>query len=118
MNSIEDNLAEGRGTLARARSGAGPSFIVNRTYRFMGHSRGDPNHGVYRSKEEWESWKKRDPINALRDGLVSMGWIKEEEFDQMDETVQAKIAAAVKFAETSPIKKRAVNRLKWRRLTG
>jgi pyruvate dehydrogenase E1 component alpha subunit len=46
----------------KARAGGGPSFIVNRTYRFMGHSRGDPNYGPYRTKEEWESWKVRDPL--------------------------------------------------------
>jgi pyruvate/2-oxoglutarate/acetoin dehydrogenase E1 component/TPP-dependent pyruvate/acetoin dehydrogenase alpha subunit len=84
----------------RARSGEGPTLIECKTYRYYGHSHSDPR--AYRTKEEEAAWKKRDPINALRDGLVAMGWIKEEDFDKMDETVQEKLAQAVKFAESSP----------------
>ena len=84
----------------RARKGEGPTLVECKTYRYYGHSHSDPR--AYRTKEEEAAWKKRDPINALRDGLEAIGWLKEEEFDQMDETMQAKLAAAVKFAETSP----------------
>jgi pyruvate/2-oxoglutarate/acetoin dehydrogenase E1 component/TPP-dependent pyruvate/acetoin dehydrogenase alpha subunit len=84
----------------RARKGDGPTLVEAKTYRYYGHSHSDPR--VYRTKEEEAAWKKRDPINALRDGLEAIGWLKEEEFDKMDETVQAKLAIAVKFAETSP----------------
>ncbi|HEY3343056.1 MAG TPA: pyruvate dehydrogenase complex E1 component subunit beta [Anaerolineae bacterium] len=84
----------------RARKGDGPTLVEAKTYRYFGHSHSDPR--VYRTKEEEAAWKKRDPINALRDGLEAMGWLKEEEFDKMDETVQTKLATAVKFAETSP----------------
>ncbi len=84
----------------RARRGEGPTLIEAKTYRYYGHSHSDPR--VYRTKEEEASWKKRDPINALRDGLVAMGWITEADFDKMDETVQSKIAVAVKFATESP----------------
>jgi 2-oxoisovalerate dehydrogenase E1 component len=84
----------------RARKGDGPTLVEAKTYRYFGHSHSDPR--VYRTKEEEAAWKKRDPINALRDGLEAIGWLKEEEFDKMDETVQAKLANAVKFAETSP----------------
>lgn len=84
----------------RARRGEGPTLIECKTYRYYGHSHSDPR--AYRTKEEEAAWRKRDPIHALRDGLVAMGWIKEDDFDKLDETVQEKIAAAVKFAETSP----------------
>ena len=84
----------------RARKGQGPTLVECKTYRYYGHSHSDPR--AYRTKEEEAAWKKRDPINALRDGLEAIGWLKEEEFDKMDETMQAKLAAAVKFAETSP----------------
>ncbi|MCL4505777.1 MAG: pyruvate dehydrogenase complex E1 component subunit beta [Chloroflexi bacterium] len=84
----------------RARKGEGPTLIEAKTYRYYGHSHSDPR--AYRTKEEEAAWKKRDPVNALRDGLVAMGWLSEAEFDKMDETVQAKIETAVKFATTSP----------------
>jgi 2-oxoisovalerate dehydrogenase E1 component len=84
----------------RARRGEGPTLVECKTYRYYGHSHSDPR--AYRTREEEASWKKRDPVNALRDGLVALGWITEEDFDKMDETVQSKIAAAVKFAQESP----------------
>ncbi len=46
----------------RARERQGPTFLECLTYRFTGHSRGDPNHGPYRTKEEWSSWLEKDPI--------------------------------------------------------
>ena len=49
----------------RARSGGHPTLLEVRTYRFMGHSMSDPLHGVYRTKEEVEDQKKRDPISQL-----------------------------------------------------
>ena len=84
--------------VARARSGGGPSFIVNRTYRFMGHSRGDPNHGVYRSKEEWESWKKRDPLTLAAQRL---GLSEDEQKALLDEG-RNEINKAAEFALNSP----------------
>jgi pyruvate/2-oxoglutarate/acetoin dehydrogenase E1 component/TPP-dependent pyruvate/acetoin dehydrogenase alpha subunit len=84
----------------RARKGEGPTLVECKTYRYFGHSHSDPR--VYRTKEEEAEWKKRDPINGLRDGLEAIGWLKEEEFDKMDEAVQDKLATAVKFAESSP----------------
>jgi pyruvate/2-oxoglutarate/acetoin dehydrogenase E1 component/TPP-dependent pyruvate/acetoin dehydrogenase alpha subunit len=89
-----------RKAVERARKGEGPTLIECKTYRYFGHSHSDPR--AYRTKEEEAEWKKRDPINALRNGLEAVGWLKEEEFDKMDETVQDKLATAVKFAETSP----------------
>ncbi len=84
----------------RARSGKGPTLIECKTYRYYGHSHSDPR--AYRTKEEEAAWKARDPINALRDGLIAIGWLTEEEFDRMDETVQAKLETAVQFAQSSP----------------
>ncbi len=84
----------------RARRGEGPTLIECKTYRYYGHSHSDPR--AYRTKEEEAAWKARDPIKALRDGLISMGWLSEEEFDKQDEAVQAKIEAAVQFAQSSP----------------
>src|SRR5581483_12042181 len=52
----------------RARAGKGPTLIECKTYRFLGHSRGDPCG--YRSKEEVESWRRRDPIPRCRELLM------------------------------------------------
>ncbi len=49
----------------RARKGGHPTLLEVRTYRFMGHSMSDPLHGVYRTKDEVEEQKKRDPISQL-----------------------------------------------------
>ncbi len=84
----------------RARRGEGPTLVECKTYRYYGHSHSDPR--AYRTKEEEAAWKARDPINALRDGLISIGWLTEAEFDKMDETVQAKLETAVQFAQASP----------------
>lgn len=82
----------------RARSGAGPTFIVNRTYRFMGHSRGDPNYGIYRTKEEWDSWKKRDPLTLTADRLA----LTESERNDYLEEGRQEIDKAAEFALNSP----------------
>jgi TPP-dependent pyruvate/acetoin dehydrogenase alpha subunit len=57
--------------VTRARSGAGPTLIEAKTYRYMGHSRGDP--GKYRTEDELASWQARDPIPRLRAHLATVG---------------------------------------------
>lgn len=83
----------------RARSGEGPSLLECKTYRFLGHSRGDPPFGPYRTKEELESWKKRDP----RLLLIKQGGLSTEEVDRIDQEVSEAMEAAVRYAEESPL---------------
>ncbi len=64
-----------RRAVERARSGKLPTLIEARTYRYMGHSMADPIHGHYRTKEELEEQKKRDPITGLRRRLFAAGLI-------------------------------------------
>jgi TPP-dependent pyruvate/acetoin dehydrogenase alpha subunit len=82
----------------RARRGKGPSLLECKTYRFLGHSRGDPAYGPYRSKDEWESWKRRDPL------LLSMkeAGLSAEEVERIDNEVSKLIEEAVQYAENSP----------------
>lgn len=66
----------------RAREQSRPTFLDVRTYRFRGHSMSDP--GKYRSKEEVETEKARDPILKLRRDLLAMGAAQEADLDQID----------------------------------
>jgi pyruvate/2-oxoglutarate/acetoin dehydrogenase E1 component/TPP-dependent pyruvate/acetoin dehydrogenase alpha subunit len=84
----------------RARSGWGPTLIECKTYRWHGHMEGDV-YG-YRTAAEIEEWKKRCPIAGLRSRLIRDGIASQEEFDDIDERVEAAVAAAIEFAEGSP----------------
>jgi pyruvate dehydrogenase E1 component alpha subunit len=86
----------------RARSGLGPSLLECKTYRYEGHSRGDPSFGVYRSREEVEEWKKKDPIDRLRARLVAEGLLSVESDQSMRDDILRAVDEAVKFAEESP----------------
>ena len=86
--------------IKRARQGDGPTLLECKTYRFMGHSRFEP--AGYRSKEEVEAWKKRDPIPMFREWLLKSLLTSEAEFEEIDNAVAKEIEAAVAFAEQSP----------------
>jgi len=88
--------------VARARSRAHPTFLEVRTYRFMGHSMSDPLHGVYRTKEEVEEHRLRDPIAALAEQLRNTGIVDEAALEEIDADVKAAVDAAAQFAEESP----------------
>lgn len=84
----------------RARNGEGPTLLEIRTYRYKGHSMSDPQK--YRTKEEVEEYKQRDPLEQVRGVILENKWATEEDLEQMDEKVKAEVADAVKFAEESP----------------
>ncbi|MBM3480086.1 MAG: thiamine pyrophosphate-dependent dehydrogenase E1 component subunit alpha [Alphaproteobacteria bacterium] len=85
---------------ARARRGEGPSLLECKTYRLRGHSKSDRN--LYRTKEEIEAWRARDPIARLRDALVEAGRLDAVEAEAIEASAAAEIEAAVEFARTSP----------------
>ncbi len=82
-----------------ARAGEGPSFIEARCYRYRGHSMSDPGKG-YRSEEEIEHWKERDPIPGIKKAIKHDFEVGEEEFDEVDERVEREIEEAIEFAES------------------
>src|SRR6266550_4422299 len=86
----------------RARKGSHPTLLEVRTYRFMGHSMSDPLHGVYRTKEEVEEQKQRDPISQLALKLKEEGVLDEAGLDALDAEVRAETEDAVRFADQSP----------------
>jgi pyruvate dehydrogenase E1 component alpha subunit len=86
----------------RARVDKVPTLIEARCYRFMGHSMSDPVHGVYRTKEEVEEHKSRDPIRRFIDDLRDGGMLEEDELNDIDRRVHEEVEDAAKFAEESP----------------
>ena len=86
--------------LAYIRSGNGPYFLEIITYRFRGHSMGDPER--YRQTDEVRGWQENDPIGIFRKHLIESGAASEEELTGRDKRVEAEVLAAVQFAENSP----------------
>jgi pyruvate dehydrogenase E1 component alpha subunit len=86
--------------IERARSERQPVLVEAVTYRFRGHSMADPEE--YRTKEQVEEWRKRDPINVFGRRLVDEGVIDEGDDERMDEEVIGVVDEAVAFADRSP----------------
>jgi TPP-dependent pyruvate/acetoin dehydrogenase alpha subunit len=83
----------------RARMGKGPTLIEAKTYRFMGHSRGDP--GQYRSQQEIEKWQARDPIPNFRKYLQDQG-VDPTTIGSIEESVEDSVSLALDFALNAP----------------
>ena len=91
--------------VARARAGEGPTLIEGRTYRYYEHSVGMERilgAAAYRSQEEVEEWKLRDPIVIHKERLLSQVIATQAEIDQMEDEVKKQIEEAVEFARQSP----------------
>lgn len=99
MNLIEVRQAAEE-QLEFIRSGNGPFFLEAVTYRFRGHSMGDPER--YREKDEVEKWQEEDPIGIYRRHLLNKKIATGEELDELDDKVEAEVQEAVEFAESSP----------------
>jgi pyruvate dehydrogenase E1 component alpha subunit len=98
---IETVYAAAKIAVDHVRSRKGPYFLELHTYRYRGHSMSDS--GAYRSKDEVQEWVKRDPINILRDHLISANELTTEEYEAMDKAVFAEIENEIlPFAENSP----------------
>ncbi len=85
----------------RARAGEGPTLFECLTYRTRAHSEGMRDAG-YRTREEIEEWRGRDPIKRLRTRLLDERVATSEELERIEAEVQAEIDAAVEFAKNSP----------------
>ncbi len=88
--------------VARARQDKTPSLIEADTYRFRGHSMRDPAGAVYRTKEEVEREKQRDPIVMFRERVLTAGILTEADIRALEKDVNDRIDEAVAFADASP----------------
>jgi pyruvate dehydrogenase E1 component alpha subunit len=106
--NIPSNVVDGMNILAvkdateraadMVRRKEGPVLVEFQTYRFRAHSMYDPD--LYRTKEEIEEWKKRDPIPLFQKVLRDQGLLNDSDLSQIEEFVQNEISKAIEFAET------------------
>ena len=96
MDVVAVDAAANR-AIAAIRDGAGPHFLECRTYRFRAHSMFDPQ--LYRTKEEVEEWKERDPIPRLANWMRQAGMLHDKDVEKIEADAKAEIDDAVAFAE-------------------
>ncbi|HKG16344.1 MAG TPA: pyruvate dehydrogenase (acetyl-transferring) E1 component subunit alpha [Solirubrobacteraceae bacterium] len=86
--------------LRAAREERRPTLVEAITYRFRGHSMADPEE--YRTKEQVEEWRRRDPIEVFGSRLVEAGVLEEDERSRLDREATEEVDRAVEFADASP----------------
>jgi len=85
----------------RARAGEGPTLLEAKTYRSVPHSSDDDDRS-YRSREEVETWKKRDPLLRFEAYLEEHGLLGAEIREETLERVMAEVNDATTYAENAP----------------
>lgn len=85
----------------RARQEGQPALVELLTYRFRGHSMSDP--AKYRTKDEVEIWRERDPLHRAEAELREQHGLSDEQLEEMDEAVIEEMDGAIQFAEESPL---------------
>jgi 2-oxoisovalerate dehydrogenase E1 component len=90
-----------KAAVARARAGEGPTLIEAETYRYYAHT-SDDNDTLYRSREEVETWRKRDPVARVRQYLIENRLLSEATEEEIDAEVVAILGQAVESAEAAP----------------
>jgi pyruvate dehydrogenase E1 component alpha subunit len=97
---VLDTHAVTREALRIAREERRPVLVEAITYRFRGHSMADPEE--YRTKEQVEEWRGRDPLVTFGERLVAEGVLTEDARDELDRAAIARVDEAVAFADASP----------------
>jgi pyruvate dehydrogenase E1 component alpha subunit len=96
---VLDTFAVTQEALRRARDDRQPVLVEAITYRFRGHSMADPEE--YRTKEQVEEWRKRDPVTTFGKRLVDEEVPTEDDLEKLDHDAIAKVDEAVQFADQS-----------------
>ena len=87
--------------VAKARAGGGPTLVECKTYRLLPHTSDDDDRR-YRTADEVETWRRRDPIVMFREQLERAGFLDHEDVARIDATAEQVVAESVQFAEESP----------------
>ncbi len=99
MDVIEVHTAAER-IFEQVRQSGGPYFLEVNTYRYRGHSMGDPER--YRKPEEVKKWQEEDPIGIYRKYLQAQNVASEAELDEQEKKVEEEVKDALEFGENSP----------------
>lgn len=100
-NDIVDMMNTTHEAIEQARNGNGPTLIEAKTYRWKGHSKSDAKK--YRTREEENEWKAKDPIKRFKEVLIGAGLLTEEQAEEIRQDAKQEIADAVAFAEEGPM---------------
>lgn len=98
--NLFDVIRDGQKCVDYVRSGNGPMIVEMDTYRYRGHSMSDP--ATYRTKEELNDKKEQDPIESLRDHILSNKIANENEIKKIDEDIKNQVNEIVEFSKNSP----------------
>lgn len=97
VQAVSNAAAE---AIERARNGGGPTFIEALTYRYRGHSKSDKN--LYRTREEIDEWRQRDPIELFQNQAVAHGALTADDLTAIAERVRTELREAVQRAAAAP----------------
>lgn len=100
MDVLEVHRAAGQ-AVARARAGEGPTLIEAKCYRYLPHTSNDDDRR-YRSREEVEEWRRRDPLPRLRGLLIEEGLASEEDLSELEEEIAGEVEDATEWAMGQP----------------
>ena len=95
--AVHESIAR---AVKRAREKGGPTLLEMKTYRYKGHSISDP--GKYRSKEELEEYRGKDPVTLILKTIRENKFASDEEINTIDDRINTIVEESVKFAEESP----------------
>jgi pyruvate dehydrogenase E1 component alpha subunit len=95
--AVHDAVAR---AVKRAKEDGGPTLLEMKTYRYKGHSISDPQK--YRSKEEVDDYKDKDPINTVAKTILDNGFATQADLDAINKIIDLVVEESVRFAEESP----------------
>jgi acetoin:2,6-dichlorophenolindophenol oxidoreductase subunit alpha len=99
-NDVQEVYQATTEAVAQARAGRGPTLIEAITYRWKGHSKSDQN--LYRTREEIESWRQRDPIDRFEQAVLEAETLDEAEVQQVRDQARDAVREAVRVGQTGP----------------
>jgi acetoin:2,6-dichlorophenolindophenol oxidoreductase subunit alpha len=98
-NDLAEVYETVRTAVDRARAGGGPTLVENVTYRLKGHSKSDKN--LYRTREEIESWQRRDPIGRFEEAVREAGTLAEDEISGARKAATTAVREAIRTANAA-----------------